>query len=284
MPTHTEIEERRRAAQPDAAEVKKYRAYVRGRQRGTLTAGQQRILRGVLGNRFADNICGMVVQRIASRVTLARFAVDGPAQPSAAVLDYLRGLWTLNQIPLLSEATHHATLRDGNHAIALSWLDDRQRVQLSRERWWNGDNGVWVAYGAGGRVEYAVKDWTNEQGIARRTIWYADRIERFVADGQGWRMINLPGDFGEATFTGPGKPVPWVDSAGDPLGVPIIHFSHHAIPNDGDTPRDAAPEYGSSVLDGGVLGLQDEINDVQRDISAAARFARTATRPPRRPR
>lgn len=276
MSIHTEIETRRSAAQPDAAEVKKYRAYARGRQRGTLTAGQQRILRGVLGNRFADNVCGMVLQRIASRVALARFDVAGSdteQQASIAVLDYLRTLWTMNSMPALSAATHYATLRDGNHAIALSWLRDSGRVQLSRERWWNGDDGVWVAYDDAGRPAYAVKDWTNAQSQRRRTIWYPDRIERYLADGQGWRMINIPGDVVEGIQPGPGQPVPWVAADGSPLGIPLVHFAHQTTPNDGDTARDPAPEYGMSVLDGGVLGLQDEINDVQRDISAAARFA-----------
>src|SRR3712207_8958632 len=45
-----------------------------------------------------------------------------------------------------------------------------------------------------------------------------------------------------------------------------IYMAHDASSDDLDT------TYGISELDGGLLGLQDEINDVHRDITAAARF------------
>jgi hypothetical protein len=263
---HTLIEAERKAAQPDAAMVSRFRAYSRGRQRGTLTPGQARILRGLLENLFADNVCGMVLDQVAARLQLARFAVEGDeasATAAAAVETALRQIWTTAQIPALAGAAHYAALRDGNHAIALGY--DAGRVRLARERWWNGKSGIFVAYDANERPAYAVKDWESAAGL-RRTVWYADRIERYLAQGDGWRPYRLPAD-GEAW------PVPWVDRASQPLGIPIVHLACTERPNDGDQKGDPAPAYGASILDGGVLGLQDEINDVQRDISAAARFA-----------
>jgi hypothetical protein len=263
---HSQIEAERKAAQPDAAMVSRFRAYARGRHRSTLTAGAARILRGLLGNLFADNICGMVLDQVAARLTLARFAVEGDRATAAAAADVetaLRELWTTAQIPALAGAAHYATLRDGNHAIALAWEDGR--VRLARERWWNGKSGIFVAYDGGERPAYAVKDWEDTIGL-RRTVWYEDRIERYLAQGDGWRPYRLPDD-------GDVWPVPWVDRAGQPLGIPVVHLACRERPNDGDQKGDAAPAYGVSILDGGVLGLQDEINDVHRDISAAARFA-----------
>ena len=171
--------------------------------------------------------------------------------------------WTTSQVPALAGAAHYAALRDGNHAVALGWEDGR--VRLARERWWNGRHGIFVVYDGGARPRYAVKDWQAAEGL-RRTIWYDDRIERYLADGAGWRSYRLPAD-GEAW------PVPWVDRQGAPLGIPIVHLACTERPNDGDERDDFTSAYGASVLDGGLLGLQDEINDVQRDISAAARFA-----------
>jgi hypothetical protein len=82
-----------------------------------------------------------------------------------------------------------------------------------------------------------------------------------VQNGQGWRPYQLPGETA--------WPVPWVDRAGKPLGLPVVHFRNIYLPDDAD---DADGAYGVSELDGGILGLQDEVNDVQRDISAAARY------------
>jgi hypothetical protein len=257
--THAELEAERDAAQPHPEKVSAFRSYALGRQRNTLTLGQMRILQGVVmgGNLHADNVCRMVVQSLANRLLLLRFAIAGQGSAAAQVEGYLRELWTKNQLPALAAAAHYATLRDGNHAIMLSWQGDAAgRALLTRERWWNGDQGVYVAYDPLGGPRYAVKEWTAPEGL-RRTVWYPDRLQRYLAGGDGWRPYALP----------------WRDRAGRPLGIPVVHLAAADVPADGDQPSDDAAAYGSSVLDGGVLGLQDEINDVQRDITAAARFA-----------
>jgi hypothetical protein len=208
----------------------------------------------------------MVLDQISARLQLVRFAVEGDqasAAAAAAVETALREIWTTAQIPALAGAAHYAALRDGNHAIALAW--EGGRVRLARERWWNGKSGIFVAYDDGERPAYAVKDWATATGL-RRTVWYADRIERYLAQGDGWRPYRLPAD-------GDAWPMPWVDRQGQGLGIPIVHLACAERPSDGDEKDDPASTYGASVLDGGVLGLQDEVNDVQRDISAAARFA-----------
>lgn len=269
---HTIIEAERLAALPAASMVNLFRRYARGQQRSTLTAGHQRILRGLIGNLFCDNVCGMVLSRISNRLTLSRFEVDADeasAAAGAAVEAYLRQLWTFNHMPTLAEAVHFSALRDGNYAVALNWRDDG-RVSLRRERWWNGSDGVFVAYDEQGRTRYAVKDWQAREGL-RRTIWWPDRIARYLAAGNGWQPYRLPGD-------GDTWPMPWLDRAGQPLGVPVVHFVAATQPHDSDTETTTTTKtpdssYGLSRLDGGVLGLQDEINDVQRDFSAAGRFA-----------
>jgi len=252
------IAQRRAAAQPDAAQASAFRAYARGRQRGTLTSGQQRILRGLLGHLFCDNVCHMALSRVAARVSLARFTIDGDDAATAALETWLRAWWVLNQFERLSAEVQYAALRDGNHGVALEWRDGR--VVCTREPWWNGTHGLWVAYDDLGRPEYAVKEWER-----KRTVWYPDRIERYQLSGDGWQPRRLDGD---ASW-----PVPWRDARGAPLGLPVVHIAAFDRPNDGDAPGDPLPYYGMSLLDGGVLGLQDEINDVQRDLSAAARFA-----------
>jgi hypothetical protein len=276
MSIHETIDAARKAALPEAEELKKFREYARGRHKSTLTAGQGRILRGLLGNLFCDNVCKRILQELRNRLRLARFEVSGTGNGAEAIEAYLESLWVLNKVASLSAAVHWATLRDGNHAVALAWVKDR--VVLTRERWWNGKTGIFVAYDSAGQPEYAVKDW-NESGKKRRTVWYPNRIERYIMEGEGWKNYSLPDD----PFLPDGVtrlwPIPWTvngEKDGDPIGIPIVHFANIQVPNDGpgnDDKQEPDPLYGMSELDGGILGLQDEINDLHRDLTAAARFA-----------
>lgn len=289
---HSAVEEERTAALPEAAMLKTFREYARGRQRSTTTPGQAKILTGILGNLFCDNICKRVLQELRNRLRLARYSVSSATDDGKdPQLTYLKGLWTLNQLGALSAAVHWSMLRDGNHAVGLRWIDTSARVQLVREPFWNGESGIFIAYDGDNQPKYALKDWVEPDGTQRRTLWFPERIERYVQDGNGWQRRQLASDTD--------WPQPWEGRDGQPLGIPIVHFANLQLPADGPgtTPllhmtvppqspptnssstvtgllsTEPDPRYGSSELDGGVVGLQDEINDLHRDISAAARFA-----------
>lgn len=259
---HERIFEERRAALPEAKMAKTFRQYYRGRHRSTQTRAQAQILRGVLANLFCDNICRKVINETASRHELLSFEAE-----NEGVEAYLADLFTRNAVGDLQADAAVATLRDGNHAVSLEWHapnPDRPtdgRVIVHRERVWDGESGVFAAFGRDGQPEYAVRDWKErgDQGeIERRVVWFPDRIERYVKHGDGWRPYPLPDD-----PAGTNGVVPWVKSDGSPLHVPIVWMANGS---DDDT------AYGASELDGGVLGLQDEINDIQRDITATARL------------
>lgn len=266
MPTHDEIETTRKRLQPEPGLIKVFRKYARGHQKGTLSSHQEKALRSLLGNRFCDNVCKRVLQEIRNRMRVARFEVSGESEASDLILDYLENLWVLNKMAELTGQVHWATLRDGNHVVGVKWDERLNRVVLVRENWWNGRYGIFIAYDDNDLPEYAVKDW-NEGNRARRTVWYPDRIERFVKIEDGWDWLADP-------ITGMQGPVPWLMGEGEPLGLPIVHFANMQVPNDDETAdsEEADPVYGASELDGGILGLQDEINDIQRDITAAARY------------
>jgi hypothetical protein len=259
---HDQIKDERNAAFPEVKDLIDMRAYYRGRQKGTHTPIQARMLRGVLGHLFCDNICRKVINEEASRHELIKFVVE--SEPVSA---YLEDLVIKNHLAALQQDVGIAVLRDGNHALALRWLPDNPdrpslgRVTIHRERWWDGTCGIFVAYGADGLPSYAVKDWTEtvENGeLERRIIWFADHFERWVADGDGWKPFPLASDPADSNGL-----VSWTKRDGSPLGIPVVHFANGS---DNDS------MYGASELDGGVLGLQDEINDVQRDITATARL------------
>lgn len=249
---HQDIEEERTAAAPSGtywSDIRRYRLYDRGKQADTLSPQQRRMLRGVLGNPFADNAVHKVVTEHANRVVMTGWACD-----AAPVRTYLEELWVKNAGPDFTADRNYATIRDGNHAVGLRWHTASGRVILAPERWWDGTSGMYVAYDDDGQPAYAVKDWKAGEND-RRTVYYDDRIERYISKGGIWERFTLPGDTA--------WPMPWVKRDGSPLHIPVIHL---AAISDDDTP------YGASIMAGGVLGLQDDINDVQRDITMAARM------------
>lgn len=258
---HEQIEMDRARALPGAKDIQDFREYYRGRQRGTHTPAQARYLRGVLGHLFCDNVCRKIINEAASRHVLTGWRVE-----SDAVAEALDGLWVRNQLPAMQTAVGIAALRDGNTAVSLRWQTNDParpslgRVTLHRERWWDGKHGVFVAYGTDGEPAYAVRDWEEATGATvtqRRTIYFPDHLERYILQGDGWKPHALASDPDASGI------VPWVKRDGRPLGIPIIHFAYGS---------DDDGRYGASDLDGGVLGVQDEINDVQRDITATARL------------
>lgn len=256
---HDRVDLDRKAALPDALKVKYFRDYARGRHRSTLTPYQMFILRGLLSHRFCDNICKKVLSELRNRLKLSRFDVTDDV-----ILNFLHDIWVKNKILSLASSIHWSALRDGNTAVGLQFTD---RVILTRERWWNGRYGFFLAYEDNDEPAYAVRDWKTRDGIFR-TIWFPDHIERYIQSGKGWTKRTLPDD----PTTGVVK---WTDKQGKPLGIPFVHFANMQVPNDGtgdDNSDEPDSHYGLSELDGGMLGLQDEINEVHRDMTASGRF------------
>lgn len=272
--THKRIEQERDNAGDDWKALIVFRDYAAGKHTSTLTSQATATLRMLIGRDYADNLCKVVLRAATDRLALERFTVDPLDESDAAkadagdVIDYLAGVMTRNGGGSLQGRIHYAAVRDGNTAVSLRWDNDRRAVRLRPEPWWDGTSGVWVAYDGDGEPEYAVRDWRVEElvlvdgrydyrQVDRRVVWWRDRIERYQKDGQGWKPAPKPGE----PETGI---VDWKRGDGTPLGIPVIHFAANA---------DDDHAYGMSDLGGGVLGLQDEINDIQRSVTGAARHA-----------
>lgn len=257
--THEEIEIDRESffQKTDAVAIQAYRRYAQGKQPATLTTAQLTTLENVLGNDFCDNVCHQIIAEDGDRVELLGLTVE-----DQAVQAWLDDWWVRVNLDDESGETHYAALRDGNYAVSLSWSDEYGRVCIHREPWWDGTQGVFIAYDAVGEPLYAVKDWMALiDGVMaqRRLVWYEDRLERYVSMGGG-------GSLGFQPYVFPGEKdhvLAWEKADGSPLHIPIVHFA-----NAGRGPAN----YGVSELSGGVLGFQDQINDLHYDITAAARM------------
>jgi len=226
----TEVTERGEA-------VALWREYERGEHRAEMTTEMRQMLRiadSRAGRQFNANYCDMVIQSMADRLTVIGIEGDNDAATawSAALL-------ADNRFDGLQMDAIAASLRDGITFVMVGWDNDAQRVTLTHELAWDGTTGVIPIYDRANRTLIAAfKIWYEGENDARRVnLYYPDRIEKYVM-GVGGGMSAMEDS------------LPWTDTAGAPLGVPLIALANRA--------RTASP-LGTSEIDM-VVPLQDALN------------------------
>lgn len=288
---------------PEAADVQLYRRYAKGRQivaDDALTEEQQTALVGLLSEdtegyvRFCDNLAHQVISIAADRIELERYEVSPETEGGSAdnEKEFLSKLAIKCHMDSFQAEVTYATLRDGNHAVGVGWDAASERVIFHHEPWWDGESGMYVAYGDNGLPAYAVKEWTayetppqyvgalgvvkrfidslvsrggeRDQAYTYRTVYRPDRILYFrqKQGGIGWqpyiRAIEVtPGVVVQSAE------VDWRKPDGSPLGIPVIHFANGSR---------STGLYGDSEIGGGFTGCQDQVNDVHMDLMALARY------------
>jgi hypothetical protein len=237
-----------------------------GRQETTLTLDQQGMLAGVIGNDYCDNVCGQVLTEHAGRLELERITCEDDT-----VQKWIDDFWQRIKMDDIQQRTHHNSIRDGNYCLMVDWDPDNKKIVIHREQWWDGYRGVFIGYDTYGNMLYAVKEWDDPLFGKRRVVYYDGALERYAgANGSDlWVPFLLPTDPIQGLEPGPQAPgsepltIPYTDMDGNPMHIPFIHFPNLS---------DEFENYGSSILDGGLIGAQDQINDIQYDIQAAARM------------
>jgi len=238
----------------------KARLYHEGIQLYTLTDR----MRDIVGIKQGDeligklNICRPVVNAVAERLAVEQFVSGTPA-----FADWANELWSRNRMDVKQDSVHRDALRDGESFVLLDWdnvaggvvMIPHQRYTSTELTGGDSDNfGVRVFYendDPNQPVKYAQKQWIDDLGEGksrrRKTNYYADRIERYEMRGTGWVPLADDGI----------PPVqPWVDSAGLPLGVPVIHYYE--------------PDYRPHAWD--AFQPQDAIQNSVIDMLAASRL------------
>lgn len=266
---HEQISIDRRETIESFRNIRLFRNYSKGEHQTTLTRDQQKMLEGVLGNDYCDNVVGQIVSEHADRLELKRITCK-----DEEVQSWLDTFWQKTKIDDIQQRTHRALIRDGNFCLMPEYNYNTNKIVIHREQWWDGYLGCFIGYDAYGDMLYAVKEWETPQG-RMRNIYYDGMIERYIAHGgsNAWLPFVLTTDIGLTGLGGlaPGVQggksesvgIPYIDEDGDPLPIPFIHFTN---------PGDAFDNYGTSILDGGPVGGQDQINDVEYDICCAARM------------
>lgn len=260
---HDEIATDRNSYLPEDEKVKTYREYVGGKMNLVLTQEQQDILTGLLGEKFCFNLSLVTVGSARDRLKFLRWACE-----DATVNEWLEQFYTTSELESRQSMVHFDTLTDGDHVIALDWDTEAVKVRMYREKWWDGEEGVYIAYDTQDRMKYGVKDWLiplyddkgqrQSKGI-RRNVWFDDRLERYISltNGETWEHYMLESE-------GNIWPVKWIKKDGKPLHIPYIHFRNQGLSDRNN--------YGTSELAGGALGLINQINDGHYVLAGAGRM------------
>lgn len=200
------------------------------------------------GKRYRFNFAKTPVNAVADRLEIAAVSVPGD-EPATALLQ--RDVWDANQLTLEApDATRKACMYGDGYLTV--WGGDQDATV---DVWFNSPATMRVIYDPENprRKAYAVKRWKQNDGRLRATLYYADRIERYIT------RVGTPGsdlaDWDEYT-----------DAAGDVWPIPNPH---------GEVPvfhlRTASP-YGVPVHKD-AYGPQDALNKLMVTMMATTDYA-----------
>lgn len=229
--------------------ISRARAYHRGDQPIELTDEQLTRL-GELEdpeNAFTINISELIVGVVCERLIVEGFACDDDAARAAAA-----AWWTANQMATRQDDVHEFAVRDRESFVIVDWDPARSLPRFTPQPRFvdaaideKDEDGGW-----GCKIFYpdddpaqpatkAVKRWveyieagTRTVARQRMTIYYPDRVERYVMDGRRWVPFEEDevNSDGSPVLDADGRPVrrpwpePWVDAARRPLGVALVQF------------------------------------------------------------
>lgn len=216
---------------------KEYREYYDGDHDTQLTDRMRKFLQVKSDNiEFHLNYLPVPVDVLAERLSVAGFNVAGEDEDTTdenrqgGEDGWLMQWWQQNRMDATQGEAHTSTIRDGDSYIIVEWDNENGRPSISHELAYDGTYGCHVLYreDKAREIKYAVKEWRTESGInsghlRRRNIYTPDAIYKYQIGRAGWEpYIEMDENGNEMPW-----PIPWVDSNGRPLGVPVFHFPYN---------------------------------------------------------
>tara|TARA_Y100000310_G_scaffold126272_1_gene125031 strand:+ start:5151 stop:6617 length:1467 start_codon:yes stop_codon:yes gene_type:complete len=231
------------------------RDYYSGKHRVQLTDRLKKFLPSAGYDMFRDNWCEVVVDAVAERlrVTGLQVETDGGSK-GEDVAKWLWDLWRMNRGDQIQSRVHTNSVMMGDAYV----LVDYNRVD-NHPVWYYQEPGMIVPRydPVTQEIAWASKKWTwlpqiGEDEETRLNIYYPDRIEKYIATGNKvWTPYR---DVADAEW-----PIPWLDAAGEPIGVPLVHFPNDSLGDD----------FGRSEI-ANVIPLQDLLNKQIIDLTMVA--------------
>jgi hypothetical protein len=253
-----------------------YRRYYEGEHRLAFATEKYRSAFGGLFAEFADNLCPRVVDALADRLQIVDFGIeqpasnrrpadmlggvqpDAPAQSNSAAME----LWTANRMDQRAGQTMQEALIEGDSYL-LVWPENApgSRTDGLPTFYPQSAAEVYVHYDVErpGVIQWAAKLWFDEPGKRWRiTLYYPDRIEKWVTVGRSLATPTSAARFIRYTEDGAPWPIP-----NEYDTVPMFHFANN-------TRRLGLP--GASELQH-IIPLQDALNKAVTDMLVTMEFS-----------
>ena len=249
----------------DQKNILRARRYYDGIQGTELTDRLEQFLKKEPGAEFCLNICRTVVNAVNERLILTRLEtseeptneneIDKPIQAWAWTV------WDFNKMDAKQYEVHVGALSERESFLIVDWNGPAKMPRLTLHQRYtstaaDGDgDGVYMVYENDDPNQEpiaAVKQWTeniieddkNTVIQRRRTVYYANRVERYYYGDQGWAPYGEEGE---------DWPIKWIDTTGKPLGIAVIPFINTGY----------RPEHWDAIP------MQDAINKSLIDLIAA---------------
>jgi len=242
-----------------ADKVALFRSYADGDHRASLTAEMRTLLRissDATLDQFNDNYMDVIIQTMVDRLNVSRIEAD-----TEAGTEWVDGVLDANRFDGIQQDVHQAAVRDGHTYVMVSYDEEAGRVVLTPEPAYDGSYGMLSIHDTTGSAvpDVAIKVWqtttTSLADTVRLNVYYPDRVEKYASDGSGGLR--------RYTVEGEPWPAPWVDRAGDPLGVPVVKFANR--------PETYTDQGRSEIED--AIPLQDALNRTLYSMVMAAELS-----------
>jgi len=190
------------------------------------------------------DIIGPVIRAVTEKLNVRSFDSDEDVNADGVrpFASWASSVWQRNRMDVRQDDIHTAAIRDGSAFVIVDWdIDDQIPRFTVHKRYvdpaFGGDgDGCKIIYRNNDPDQerlFAVKRWTEtyfDGGMARQryrmTVYYPDSVEKWASP-----IGTLGTSFAtwEPFTDSPDEPwpIPWVDSAGQPLGIAVIPFRNH---------------------------------------------------------
>ena len=194
---------------------------------------------------FRDNFMNVVVDTLSERLKVIGFEIE-----NETVSEWVWDLWNQNRMDYTQGVIHTEAVMLGDSYILCDWDEGRERPRWTHQV----AEMILPHYDEARReIDWVSKKWLQHPDLGdepetRLNLYYPDRVEKYVARGGVWAKYQDEND--EAW------PVPWLDRASQPLGIPFIHFRNRPMGSD----------YGQSEIIN-VIPMQDLLNKTLIDLT-----------------
>lgn len=229
----------------------RYNRYYRGDQRLAYATSKYRNTFGDLFYNLTDNLCTVVVDSVADRLLVTGFGIE---EGDEELGNLAWEIWQRNRMDANSGMVHREALREGD-AYILVWPDMDGKAVL----WPQPAINCTVYYDDENpaKLKWAAKVWVDSNNRVRLNMYYADRVEKYVALTQTGALPEKSANF--LPYDTPGEPWPVMNPWGE---VPMVPFPNNAW----------IASFGVSEL-ANVIPLQDALNKTLCDQLVAQEFA-----------